>query len=95
MRDGFMKYGFEMTVGSVIYTPKFMKIGAGFQVIQRVWTQQCERLQYWYYCWDGFMKYTIEMASGGMTYTKFHKDRFRLSDFVGEGCICRHAPGTR
>jgi hypothetical protein len=30
-KDGFMKYGFEMGSGAMIYLPSFIKIGSGSQ----------------------------------------------------------------
>jgi hypothetical protein len=70
-----MKFAVEMASGGMIYTPSFMTIGSGIQLILRLFHQQSEALQYWYYCREGFMKYTVEMASG-------HDDPFRHSSNI-------------
>jgi hypothetical protein len=50
------------------YIPSFMTIVSGIQVILRIFPQQLERLQCWYYWWRGFLKYAADIISGGMMY---------------------------
>jgi hypothetical protein len=63
-----MRHTTKMTSGGMTYTPSFMKIASGIQVILMLSPQQFQRLQYWYYSREGFMMYTIEMPSGGIIY---------------------------
>jgi hypothetical protein len=46
-----------------MHIPDILMISSGIQVILSLLTQQFERLQCWYYCWEGFFKYTIEIGS--------------------------------
>jgi hypothetical protein len=49
-----MKYAAEMVIYVMMHIPSFMKIGAGVKAILRLWPQQFEKLQYWYYFLKGF-----------------------------------------
>jgi hypothetical protein len=78
-----MKYPVEMPLGGIIYISSFMKTGKGVHTILRFCLNNILAVMllllmggfYEVCCWDGLWCHDI--------YTKFHKDWFRHSKFLG------------